>query len=583
MIAGVCALTFFTGLGCPAVTDSDEAFYAQAAREMVEHDDWLTPHYNGEVRFEKPVLYYWLAAAAYVVAGVSPAASRIPSALAGIGLALLAYACARRWYDGRTALLAGIITATSFGYVAMARQALPDLPLAFFVTLTTWGAIVGLRVEPRRVGEHPAADRWLIAAAAGAAGAFLVKGPVGLVLPAVVVAPVAAWTWLGGRRPGVPPGALAAALLVFLALAVPWYAAMAVEHGPAYVERFFIGENLDRFATARYNDPRPSWYYLPIVAGGLLPWTPFAVLWGPALRRAWRERRAGAAEIRLVLWALAPLAFYTLSIGKQPRYVLPVLPPLAVLLAVAMRRAAAGGELRGLRTGAAVAAGLLVALLAERLYAAGPLLVEWSGPWIPGLAATTLALGAAIVAAAVAAHRDHAPSVRRGALVPALVAAASVLLAVGTYTVVLSSPRDAPVERMAALVRDARPDGEPYCRYRAFTRNLVFYVGTPAVAPFSLEAVRDFLRGPGRALCVLFESDAAQLETQGLPLDRLGRVSYLDTGSLTFEALLDPSPERYLQPIVLVSNRPPPPLSRKDATGGDVAIGRRAARDGRIP
>ena len=255
---------------------------------------------------------------------------------------------------------------------------------------------MGLRLEPRRAGAHPAAEYWLIAAGAGAAGAFLVKGPVGLVLPAAVVVPVVAWTWFHGRRPGASRGAVAATIAVFAILAVPWYAAMALEHGPAYVERFFIGENLDRFATARFNDPRPIWYYLPIVAGGLLPWTPFVVLWGPALGRAWRRRRAGAAEIRLALWALAPLVFYTLSVGKQPRYVLPVLPPLAVLLAAAMRRAAAGEERRGLLTGAAVATGVLVVLVAERLHAARALLVEWSGPWVPGLAATLLVLGAAI-------------------------------------------------------------------------------------------------------------------------------------------------------------------------------------------
>ncbi|MCY4658997.1 MAG: glycosyltransferase family 39 protein [Acidobacteria bacterium] len=559
VIAGVCALTFLAGLGCPAVTDSDEAFYAQAAREMVDRGDWLTPYYNGEVRFEKPVLYYWLAAAAYAATGVSPAAARLPSALAGIGLALLAWACARRWYDDRTALLAGVVTATSFGYVAMARHALPDLPLAFFVTLATWGAVVGLRVEPRGVGEHPAADRWLIAAGAGAAAAFLIKGPVGIVLPAVVVVPVAAWTWLRGRRPVATRGALLAAVAVFVVLAAPWYAAMAVEHGPAYVERFFVGENLDRFATARYNDPRPLWYYLPVVAGGLLPWTPFTVLWLPALARAWRERRSGGADLRLALWALAPLAFYTISVGKQPRYVLPVLPPLAVLLAAAMRRAAgAGAQTRGLLTGAAVAAGLLVALAAERLHAVRPLLVERSGPWVAALAAASFVLGAAIVAAALVAHRDRAPTARRGGLVPALVAAASVLLAVGTYSVVLATPREAPVERMAALVREARGAGEPYCRYRVFTRNLVFYAGAPAVTPFGFDAVRDFLRGSDRALCVLLEPDAAELEAEGLPLERLGAVSYLDTGSLTVEALLDPDPERHLRRVVLVANRPPP-------------------------
>jgi 4-amino-4-deoxy-L-arabinose transferase-like glycosyltransferase len=140
----LCGLTFFVGLGRPAITDSDEAFYAEAAREMVDGDDWITPRYNDEYRFEKPVLYYWLAALGYLAVGVGEGAARFPSALAGLVLVLTTFACARRWYDERTALLAGAITATSFGYVAVARQALPDLVLAAFISLATWTAFEAL-------------------------------------------------------------------------------------------------------------------------------------------------------------------------------------------------------------------------------------------------------------------------------------------------------------------------------------------------------------------------------------------------------------------------------------------------------
>ena len=74
-LLGICLLTFFAGLGSPAIADSDEAFYAESAREMVESGDWLTPHFNYIYRFEKPVLYYWLAASAYLVAGVGEASA----------------------------------------------------------------------------------------------------------------------------------------------------------------------------------------------------------------------------------------------------------------------------------------------------------------------------------------------------------------------------------------------------------------------------------------------------------------------------------------------------------------------------
>ena len=250
-LVGVCALTFFVGLDRPALTDSDEAFYAESAREMIERGDWLTPYYNGEPRFDKPVLYYWLVAASYAAAGSSPGAARFPAALAGVGLVLVTFFCARRWYDEPTAFLAGLIAATSAGIVAMARQALPDLPLAFFMTLSTWAALVALLDDPGRQPDPGERRRWLLLAGLAAGGAFLVKGPVGPALTAVVVLPLLAIEWRrsGGVMLRATAADLALASAVFLLVALPWYVAMAAEHGAGYLERFFVAENLERFAT----------------------------------------------------------------------------------------------------------------------------------------------------------------------------------------------------------------------------------------------------------------------------------------------------------------------------------------------
>ena len=123
------ALTFFAGLGRGAITDSDEAFYAESSREMVASGDWLTPHYNYEPRFQKPVLYYWLTSAIYLISGPSEFGARLWAAIAGLGLVLVTAAAGRRWYDETTGLLAGAMVATSFGYFSIGRMALPDLPL----------------------------------------------------------------------------------------------------------------------------------------------------------------------------------------------------------------------------------------------------------------------------------------------------------------------------------------------------------------------------------------------------------------------------------------------------------------------
>ena len=558
VLAGVCALTFFVGLGRPALTDSDEAFYAESAREMIERGDWLTPYYNGEPRFAKPVLYYWLAAAAYGAAGPSPGAARLPAALAGAGLVLVTFFCARRWYDGPTALLAGLIAATSAGVVAMARQALPDLPLAFFVTLATWAALAALLDDPPRRSGPRARRAWLLVAALAAAGAFLVKGPVGPALAALVVLPLAALEALRGRgvRGRVTAADLGLAAAVFLLAAAPWYAAMAAEHGVGYLERFFLAENLDRFATDRYNAPRPAWYYLPIVAGGLLPWSPFLILWAPALRRAWRRGTLDPRALRLAVWAGAPLAFYTLSVGKQPRYVLPLLAPLAILLARAMLRALAGSPAaRRTFAAAGVAAGAVVLLIAGLVYRARPLLFEWSAPVTLGVSAAILLAGSAVVAASLAAWRHGPHALPRARGIPALVAAAAVVMALAAHLVVLASPGPAPVERVAALLAAARGAGEPYGRHRVFDRNLVYYTRLPHVELSVRQAARDFLRSPGRVLCVLRAEDAALLRQDGLRLRRLGEWRYLNTGSLNLRTLLAPDPERDLQRVVLVANR----------------------------
>jgi hypothetical protein len=146
-----------------------------------------------------------------------------------------------------------------------------------------------------------------------------------------------------GRRPAADAARLVRACagstsrlatLVLLAVALPWFLAMAEVHGTAYLRRFFIGENLERFATERYNGRRPLWFYAPIIFGGLAPWSSLMVLWIPSVGRVLRGvRRLTGLEWRLILWAVVPVLFYTLSVGQQPRYILPVLPPLAVLVA----------------------------------------------------------------------------------------------------------------------------------------------------------------------------------------------------------------------------------------------------------
>ena len=562
LLAGLAFLTFFVGLGRPAITDSDEAFYAQAGREMVESGDWVTPHYNRQPRFEKPVLFYWLVALAYLAAGIGEFAARVPSALAGLGLVLAAFACARRWYDDRTAVLAGAITATSFGYVAVARQALPDLALACFVTAATWAAFEALVAVPRPAGRRRLG--WLVAAGVALAAGFLTKGPVGIVLPALIVGPPAVWRCLvEGRaragRPGPPFARLAGDVgllaVVCVALTLPWFGAMTATHGVAYLERFFIAENVERFATARYNDPRPIGYYVPIVIGGLLPWSPLMLVWWRPVRRMLaRARRIEPAEVWLGLWAAAPLVFYSISVGKQPRYMLPVLPPLAILLARGVSRALARQAANGagrdrLLAAGGIAAGVVLLLFAAAVARAGILLGDGSPASIRTAALLIALSGLGVVLAAMSSRQR---------LLPAALAGASVVTTLSLQYSVLSRPGPEPVERMAALVRAADSGDVPYGRYRVFVRNLVYYTGRPHVELITPEQLRGFLASPEPVLCVLPDTDLEQARADGATAYELGRVAYFDTGRLKLRTLLWPDPATDLQTVVLATNRAPP-------------------------
>lgn len=543
------AVTFFAGLGRGAITDSDEAFYADAAREMVASGDWITPYYNYEPRFQKPVLYYWLSAAASVVLGDTETAARLWAAMAGLGLVLVTAAAGRRWYDESTGLLAGAIVATTFGYFAIGRMALPDLPLAFCISLAIWAALVATLEQER------SPRKFVLLAALALGLGFLTKGPVGLIIPAIVIGPV---LLIERRSIALTPSDIVLGFLVMIAVAVPWYVVMWVRHGNDYLQGFFIGDNFERFATDRFNDPRPWWFYLPIVAGGLLPWTPLALVWlGPLTQWVRRRRDIGTIDLRLLLWAVLPLAFFSLSVGKQPRYILPVLPPLALLLASSISertqewRGFDGARLRPRRATGVVVGSLLSGaffiLLGALLYRVQPLLINVA-PLFTHAAAGVIAVGGvAIVLVALSSQWRTAP------VVIALAAAATFpALQFGG----LSSGSDDTVRQMARLVLQQRTANEAVGTYRVFVRNLVFYAQTKTIDIITDDQAVDFMAQPRRALMVAPVDLVERLERErGLSVVRLAELPYFNEAGVRVRTVLWPDPARDLTRVVLVANR----------------------------
>jgi 4-amino-4-deoxy-L-arabinose transferase-like glycosyltransferase len=343
MLALLAALALFR-LGDVPLLGPDEPRYARVAAEMHRRGDWVTPTLQGRPWLEKPALYYWLAGAAFSVLGETEAAARLPSVLAALVMAGATALFGARLFGTAAGLQAGFVLATALLPFPYARAASMDMLVAAGITVCT--GLVGLRV----LGIAGP----LAAAAAGAAAglAVLAKGPLGLLLPLLVLVSFAAV-----RRDGaaLKRGVTAGAVLAFLVVAAPWYGAILHAQGRAFVDVFLLDHNVARFTSTVHRHPGPPYYYLPILLIGLFPWTG---LLAPALASLrWRAPR----DLFVLCWLAAPLLFLSAAGSKLPGYVLPCLAPLALLLgrAAAASVAPAGPRLRaaGVAAAALAAAG----------------------------------------------------------------------------------------------------------------------------------------------------------------------------------------------------------------------------------
>jgi 4-amino-4-deoxy-L-arabinose transferase-like glycosyltransferase len=333
LIVGFCAFLFFYGSGQFGLVGADEPRYAQVAREMLERRDWITPVLGGVPWLEKPPLYYWQAMVAYSALGVTDVAARAPAAIDASLLVVAVYLFFRRFRRG-VEVDAALITASCAGVIGYSRAASMDIALAasFSIGMLSWWAW-------RETGQkiHLALFYGLMALG------MLAKGPVAPFLAGAVIVLFTLATreyrlvvrtlWLPG-------------ILLFCAIALPWYVAVQLRN-PQFFREFILEHNLARFSSDLYHHRQPFWYYLPVTALGLMPWTVFVVAALVRSARAWwAERKSASAEPDLELqlnvfaccWLVLPILFFSISQSKLPGYVLPAIPAGAVLLADYLRQ-----------------------------------------------------------------------------------------------------------------------------------------------------------------------------------------------------------------------------------------------------
>ena len=332
LLLGVLLGIFFGyELGSRSLWEPDEGRYSEIPREMVQTGDYLTPRLNGVKYFEKPVLFYWLQAGAIRAFGLNEWSLRLWTVVFALTGCLALYAAGRRLYNRRTGLLAAGVLATSPLYDFLGGIITLDMAVSTFLTLALLAFLLGVREPP---GRSRAGYLWAFYALCAAA--TLTKGLIGIVIPAMVIG---AWMLLLNEWRQLRTLYLPSGLLLFLAIAAPWHVLVA-RANPEFTQFYFIHEHFQRYLTTVHLRYEPAWFFVPVLVIGMFPWIAFV---GHAIQdaipRTWSERRLHREAWFLALWAGLVFLFFSISQSKLIPYILPVLPPLALLLGRYLARA----------------------------------------------------------------------------------------------------------------------------------------------------------------------------------------------------------------------------------------------------
>lgn len=314
-------LFFLWGTAQMPVTDPVESNYALTAKEMVLSGDWISPQIYGRYWYDKPALVYWMLSASYSLFGFTDFASRLPAALCGaFSIVLMVYYMRRITASREAALWAGVFLATSLEFWIISHAIITDSMLFLFTLPALFSAYIGI-TEGRP---------WHMVIAYGAAGiACLAKGPVGLVLPGIIL-----FLWcctLRSRKAFFylfhPVG-----ILAFCITALPWYVTMYSIHGVDFINGFLGLHNVTRALSSEHPGDNHFYYYLLVMPLSLLPWTGLSFY---GMVKQWKEKND--LYKLLFAWFWITMLFYTAVATKYITYTYIAAAPAIAFAALSLR------------------------------------------------------------------------------------------------------------------------------------------------------------------------------------------------------------------------------------------------------
>jgi 4-amino-4-deoxy-L-arabinose transferase-like glycosyltransferase len=516
-ILTVAAAPYFMRLGASSLWDSNEAFYAETPREMIESQDYINPSFNYQPRFNKPPLSYWVVAAFYKIWGVSEAVERLAIALAALVLIATAYGLGRLAFSQEAGLMAAIGLAASPRFLMFSRRVMIDVYLAMFMALALLLFMLAERQPKRR--------RMYLAAMYASIGlGVLTKGPIALLLPALAFFIYLA---VGRRLTKIRELILPAGVAIIALIVLPWYVAVYAQHGWGYIEAFILKDNFARFAQQAWGPSRGPLFYVGVIAGDFFPWSLFfaAALWceargGQAWRRAFSrstpsnsadpattETEQSRCSALLVIWIIVIVCFFSLSRSKEDLYILPVYPAAAAITGKLLARWLSGCQsAESPARGAAVIMG--VALL---IGGAGVLYLFGSGAQGYELGGATAIGSTAIIGGLVGIS-----AVARKKRLVTVLAPVSAVVVFNWIFVLWTLPdfeRYKPV-RPLCEVASSKPRDALVGYYRLASPSMTFYLRRPIFEYFAPEDIRKAFSSGKDVYCVLTaaEYDAIKQE-----------------------------------------------------------------------
>lgn len=315
-------LSFFIPLGMVPLFDLDEGAFSEATREMLAGGDYITTYLNGELRFDKPILIYWLQLISVKLFGLNEFAFRLPSALAGTLWAFVIFHFVRRYRDQKSAFFAAVFMIVALQTTMIVKAAIADALLNLFIVLSMFFIYHFYKNREKR-------DLYLAFLFIGLG--TLTKGPVAIMIPFLV-----SFLFFAVKKDPLlwvksifnPIG-----LLIFAVVALPWYILEYMAQGEHFINGFFFKHNLSRFSESMELHSGGYHYYFIVLAIGLMPFTGFFI---KALGRV-KIFLKDDLTLFLFLWFAFVFLFFTFSGTKLPHYVIYGYTPIFILSGLVMK------------------------------------------------------------------------------------------------------------------------------------------------------------------------------------------------------------------------------------------------------